>query len=503
MKVCPYRIVSVLDGVSRTCPADGSVSACCTALRNTSLSTQVLYPNDNAYHHSLGSYWRTDIQELYPACIVQPRSAQDVSLTLSTLVDSNDDSPQCQFAVRSGGHSTVLDSTNADYAVTIDLSMLNRTVYHPESSTASVQPGARWKSVYKALGEHGVAVPGGRGGTVGVGGFITGGGNSFHSAQYGLTCDSVVDFEIVLPSGQITTASPTKNPDLFQALKGGSGNFGIVTSFTLQAFSQPPASIWGGVVAYDHASTVSAQIDAQVRFTNNIRNDPSASLIPIYNYNSQLGVPVIANSLVYTKPEAYPDAFRDFYNMRNISDSMRFTDLEDLTGELEPEAGLQKFFTLSFANNPAILHKAVAIQDRMIEEAKSSARSENWSIISMYQPLPGLFAEIGRKKGGNVLGLDEKGNYILDLLWFIWDDAEDTPLFDWIGKTFVDELDGFARSVGGDSPFVYLNYAAESQDPLRGYGEENLAFLKAVAEKYDPLGVFQTQVPGGFKVSRA
>lgn len=78
-----------------------------------------------------------------------------------------------------------------------------------------------------------------------------------------------------------------------------------------------------------------------MRFTNNIRNDPSASLIPIYNYNSQLGVPVIANSLVYTKPEAYPDAFRDFYNMRNISDSMRFTDLEDLTGELEPEAGLQ------------------------------------------------------------------------------------------------------------------------------------------------------------------
>lgn len=94
----------------------------------------------------------------------------------------------------------MLGSTNADYAVTIDLSMLNRTVYHPESSTASVQPGARWKSVYKALGEHGVAVPDGRGGTVGVGGFITGGGNSFHSAQYGFTCDSVVGFEVYPPT---------------------------------------------------------------------------------------------------------------------------------------------------------------------------------------------------------------------------------------------------------------------------------------------------------------
>lgn len=94
-------------------------------------------------------------------------------------------------------------------------------------------------------------------------------------------------------------------------------------------------------MAYDHASTVSAQIDALVHFTDNIRNDPFASLIPIYNYNSQLGVPVIANSLVYTKPVPYPDAFTDFYNMPNISDSMRFTDLEDLTGELEPGPGLQ------------------------------------------------------------------------------------------------------------------------------------------------------------------
>ncbi|KAL4868119.1 hypothetical protein BDV12DRAFT_186112 [Aspergillus spectabilis] len=455
MKVCPYRIVSVLDSVFRTCPADGSVSA-------------FLYPNNEAYQHSLGSYWRADIQQIYPACIVQPLSTEDVSLTLSTLVESND--------------YTVLGSTNAEYAVTIDLLMLNSTVYNPETSTASIQPGARWKSVYKALGEYNVAVPGGRGGAVGVGGFITGGGNSFHSAQYGFTCDAVVNFEIVLPTGTITRANKTYNADLFKALKGGSGNFGIVTRFDLEAL--PQESLWGGIVTYDHVSTVDAQVEALVNFTNLVHLDPSVSLIPLYTYNSQLGFPIIANSLVYTKPIPYPEAFKAFYNLPNISDSTRFTSLEGLVGELEPGGGLhENFFTLTFANDPRIIQKAISIQDRLIEELKRSVKSVNWSIISLFQPLPGLFAEIGKRKGGNVLGLDEDNNYIRE--------------------TSMDELEEFAKSMGGGYKYVYLNYAADTQHPLRSYGEKNLEFLKAVAETYDPHDIFQEQVPGGFKVSRA
>ncbi|KAL4877159.1 hypothetical protein BJY04DRAFT_230844 [Aspergillus karnatakaensis] len=502
MKVCPYRVVSLLESVLKTCPANGSVSACCTALRNTSLGAQVLYPHDQAYHTSLGTYWRADIQQLYPACIVQPHSTEDVSLAISTLVEASDYTPRCKFAIRSGGHSTILGSTNADYAVTVDLSMLNSTVYNPETSIASIQPGARWKSVYKALGKYNVAVPGGRGGAVGVGGFITGGGNSFHSAQYGFTCDAVVSFEIVLSTGEIINANKTHNSDLFKALKGGSGNFGIVTRFDLETF--PSELLWGGIVTYDHQSTFDAQVDALIEFTDNVHLDPLASLIPLYTYNSKLGFPIIANSFVYAQPVAYPGAFQRFYNLPNISDSMRWTSVEGLVGELEPGGGLhENFFTLTFANDPRIVRKAIAIQDRLIEELKASVKSVNWSIISLFQPLPALFAQIGKQKGGNVLGLDEERNYILDLLWLTWDNVEDNPLFNRIGETFMDELEDYAKSVGGDYPYVYLNYAAANQNPLRSYGEENLEFLRTVSEKYDPLGVFQEQVPGGFKVSKA
>ncbi|KAL4999586.1 hypothetical protein BDV10DRAFT_184218 [Aspergillus recurvatus] len=366
METCPYKALSVLESLStsilpyKNCPATASISACCTALQSTSLSSSLHDPSSPIYHTSQATYWRVDNTEFYPSCIVQPRSASDVSIALSTLASANDHTPQCRFAIRAGGHSTLVGGTNVDYGVTVDLSVLNGTTYDEEKRIASIGPGARWKGVYGALAEHGVGVAGGRGGTVGVGGFLVGGGNS------------------------------------------------------------------------------------------------------------------------------------------------RQTDLEGLVGELEPESGLHSsFFTLTFANDAAILKKAVEIQERLIGEVKKVAKSDEWNIKSLYQPLPGFFAEIGRKKGGNVLGLDEGRDYILDLLWLTWDHVDDTALFDWVGKMFMGELDDFAQSAGGDYPYDYLNYAADSQNPLRSYGEENLDFLKTLAKEPDPQGIFQTQLHGGFKVSLA
>jgi hypothetical protein len=184
----------------------------------------------------------------------------------------------------------------------------------------------------------------------------------------------------------------------------------------METFPQPRNSIWGGIVTYEHDETnVNAQINALVDFTANVKNDPYASLIPLYTYISTMDRPVIVNSLVYTKPFAdpYPDAFKPFYLLPNISDTTRQTDLEGLVGELEPESGLHSnFFTVTFANDAAIVKKAVEIQERLIGQIKKVAKSSEWNIKSLYQPLPGLFAEIGRKKGGNVLGLDEGRDYI-------------------------------------------------------------------------------------------
>lgn len=103
-------------------------------------------------------------------------------MAVTTLVKTNKAGP-CRFAVRSGGHTPWAGAANIKDGVTIDLSLLDKTVYNKEISIASIGPGARWKSVYETLDQIGVAVPGGRAGTVGVGGLILGGKAAARSRQ--------------------------------------------------------------------------------------------------------------------------------------------------------------------------------------------------------------------------------------------------------------------------------------------------------------------------------
>jgi FAD/FMN-containing dehydrogenase len=118
--------------------------------------------------------------QLEPTCIVQPTSADDVSSVVQTLTSAGGKKAPCQFAVRSGGHMTWAGANNIEPGVTIDLSMMNSTVYQEDAKIASILPGSRWQAVYEHLEGHGVAVPGGRTGPVGVGGFLLGGESHIH-----------------------------------------------------------------------------------------------------------------------------------------------------------------------------------------------------------------------------------------------------------------------------------------------------------------------------------
>lgn len=144
----------------------------CVALEATALKSQVVYPDSAAYNTSIGSYWATNVQ-LEPNCIVQPRTAQEVSIAVTTLVEADDGA--CKFAVRGGGHTVWAGANNIVDGVTIDLSLMNATTYNKAAGTASILPGARWGSVYKTLAEYNITVPGGRSGVVGIAGFLLGG----------------------------------------------------------------------------------------------------------------------------------------------------------------------------------------------------------------------------------------------------------------------------------------------------------------------------------------
>lgn len=273
-----------------TAAAQEALSHCCDALAQFGLQDKILYPKDEAYEQRIGSYFSRAAQ-LRPHCILRPHTALDVSAAVEALTNAK---PQaCPFAVRSGGHNHIPGASSIEDGVNIDLGQMNSTIYHSSNDTATVQPGATWGSVYSTLDQLGVMAAGGRSASVGVGGLVLGGGNSYYAAERGLVCDNVVRFEVVLASGMIVYASNSENSDLFQVLKGGGNNYGVVTAMDLKTFQGGP--LWGGVVT--HPQSAASEIFAEFgRFGDRLVKDPFASLITIDAYIPAMGEPFLMNA---------------------------------------------------------------------------------------------------------------------------------------------------------------------------------------------------------------
>ncbi|KAF9884216.1 hypothetical protein FE257_002207 [Aspergillus nanangensis] len=494
MKVCP-KSVSLLGAVQAVCPL--SSSPCCTALVNSPLLSQLTLPSSPRFQALVSSHYSTRAQ-LQPACFLQPESTDQVSQAVHILTEFDDGSPECQFAVRSGGHAPWAGAASIQGGVTIDLSLMNATRYHAHDSTVSIMSGARWASVYEVLKPLGVAVTGGRADTVGVGGLVTGGGMSFFAAQHGFVCDNVLNFEVVLANGTIVDANPRSHTDLYRALKGGSINFGIVTEIVLAAFQQ--GDLWGGVIQHD-VEMSPRLISALVNFTDHVSDDPRASLVSIWQYSSPQDVRIAASGIQYASPIESPAIYNAFLQIPQISNTTRIADIYDLMMETAPPPGKRALFlTLTFKNNPQVLQELIRIQDIHIERIKGRVCSKEWDVISFLQPLPQLLGHLSKKNGGNVLGLDQmEDNHLLYLLFFSWDCPGDDVVIHETGYEMIRQIKTKTMKENASHDFIYLNYAGQDQDPLGSYGEANVQLIRAVMKQYDPTGVFQTQVPGGFK----
>lgn len=161
------------------------------------------------------------------------------------------------------------------------------------------------------------------------------------------------------------------------------------------------------------------------------------------------------------------------------------------------------WFTLTFKNDASIMRTAVDAHQEFVDVMKSAIGAGEFTTQMVFQPVPTYFAKIGREHGGNVLGLDkETENAILWLgLVTVKTEAQEAVARIHMAAASA-KIEDFAVSVGGNMEWRYLNYADPSQDPLKSYGDVNVDFIRRVASKYDPEGVFQKQVPGGFKISR-
>ncbi len=160
-----------------------------------------------------------------------------------------------EMSVRSGGHNAAGLGV-ADGALVIDLSMLRSTTVDPENHTVRVDAGCTWGDVDHATVAFGMATPSGFIASTGVAGLTLGGGIGYLSRRFGLTVDNLLSADIVLADGTFVTVTERSHSDLFWALRGGGGNFGIVTSFTFRCHEiGDHGAIIGGPVFYDLADT--------------------------------------------------------------------------------------------------------------------------------------------------------------------------------------------------------------------------------------------------------
>jgi FAD/FMN-containing dehydrogenase len=152
------------------------------------------------------------------------------------------------ISVYGGGHG-VTGSAVVDAGVCVDLRSIDHVIVDPEARTARVGGGATWGAVDAATQEHGLAVTGGRVSTTGVGGLALGSGSGWLERCFGFSCDNLLSAELVTAAGEIVTASEDSHPDLFWALRGGGGNFGVVTEFTFRLHPVGPI-VLGGLLLY-------------------------------------------------------------------------------------------------------------------------------------------------------------------------------------------------------------------------------------------------------------
>ncbi len=212
------------------------------------LRGDLIMPGDPGYDEARAVY--NAMIDKHPAAIARCRDVADVVSCVRFGREHG-----IELAVRGGGHNAAGLGV-ADDALVVDLSLLRSTTVNPDARTVRVDGGCTWGDVDHATVAFGMATPSGFLASTGVGGLTLGGGIGYLSRRFGLTVDNLLSADVVLADGSFVTASPTSHSDLFWALRGGGGNFGIVTSFTFRCHDIGAAgTIIGGPVLYDIADT--------------------------------------------------------------------------------------------------------------------------------------------------------------------------------------------------------------------------------------------------------
>ncbi len=416
-----------------------------------------------------------------PAVVVRPEGTQDVAAAVRWARDTG-----LPIAVRGGGHNVAGHAT-ADGALVIDLRRQRRVVVDPAARRARVGGGALWEDVDGATTAHGLAMPGGTFVDTGVGGLALGGGLGYLMGTGGLTCDTLVRAEVVTADGGIVIAGENGDPDLLWALRGGGGNFGVVTEFEFAL--QPVGPLYAGElsVPMDAAGRALEAIASLAReappelvifATGPAVLEPEAG--PEVGAEGGAAKPPVFNIAIVFQgsPEDARAAIQPLRSLPIVADTfavMSYPEVQAMNGQLP--FGLRHYWKGHFLRDmegPAI--------DAIVRAMTTAPETNSFILI---EAITG--AARREPAGGAAFGQREARWNVSAIA--IWEDpADDARQIGWAR----DSADAWrSASLTGAG---YANYAPVDESPDRvraAYGPERFARLAAIKRRYDPDNVFR------------
>jgi FAD/FMN-containing dehydrogenase len=409
-----------------------------------------------------------------PAVIAQCATPADVAEALRMAGAGG-----LAVAVRAGGHSVAGFSVN-DGGLVVDVRPMKDIRVDPEARTVTVGGGVTWGEFDRATQEFGLATTGGRVSTTGVAGLTLGGGSGWLERSYGLTCDNLRSVDLVTADGTRVTAGATEEPELFWALHGGGGNFGVATSFTFDLYPLGPEVlagllIWPGTAGRDVALAYRDIAEAAPEALGSALVFLTAPPEPFVPEHLQ-GTTVAAVAVLWAGD--VDDGVAAVRPLRELRPEI------DLVGPM-PYAGFQ-----SMLDNPPGYHQYWSAEycDSMPDEAVD--------VFVKYgsdRPSP-LTQQLMIPWGGAVARVPDGATPLAhrDVPWITH------PFATWDGPEATAENVAWARSFRRDiarytNGGVYLNFiGGEGQERIRaGYGAENYARLATIKRRFDPENVFR------------
>ena len=458
-----------------TSAVESRVSSEAVQALRSSLRGSVVEPDDPAYD---------EVRSLYNGMIdKRPRliaRCVDVADVLAALNFGKDQG--LLIAIRGGGHNGP-GLGSCDDGLVIDLSLMKSVRVDPTTQTVRVDPGCTSGDVDQATHAFGLAVPFGIVSTTGVAGLTLGGGTGYLTRKYGLTIDNLLEADVVLADGRLVTASASEHPDLFWALRGGGGNFGVVTSFLFKA--HPVGTVYAGPIFWEatHARTVMrayrdfiATAPEELGSFVGLKTVPSldpfpreywgrraCAIIGSYNGRAEHGAPLMARLLETLPPPIF-----------NWMGEMPFPTMQALFDPFFPK-GLQWYWKGDFVKS---------LPDEAIDThiAQAAIAPSDLSLMHLY-PIDGAVHRVSK----NATAWNTRDARWSMVIAGIDPDPKHADALKTWGRAYWNAIHPY--NLEG----AYVNFMMDDEVQGRvpaSYGE-NYQRLASVKAKYDPQNLFR------------